>query len=220
MNLLIFIISLIGLSKLLLVNGQIKCDLILDITFLIDSSGSLTPNEFIKEKIFVDRLVRRLNVEAKVREAHVGLISFSEVPYTYQIYVPNTQFIDMVSNKIKSLPYMGRSTSLVSALREARTKVFKENRGGSTTPRIAVMLSDGSGNEMLDEIKFEAKQLKDSQVHLFVVGVGQNVKNETLNSLASQPTLFYVNDINDFHSLIKSINKVTQDNCGGVNGLI
>jgi Mg-chelatase subunit ChlD len=217
MNLLIFIISLIGLKKLLLVNGQSKCDIILDITFLIDSSGSLAPNEFIKEKIFVDRLVRRLNVEAKVREAYVGLISFSEVPYTYQIYVPNTQFIDMVSNKIKSLPYMGRSTSLVGALREARTKVFTENRGA---PRIAVMISDGSGNEMLDEIKFEAKQLKDSKVHLFVVAVGQNVKNETLNSLASQPTPFYVNDINDFHSLMKSINKVTQDNCSGVNGLI
>ena len=218
MKILILIFSLLCVKQLLLVNGQNKCNLILDLTFLIDSSGSLTPNEFIQEKIFVDRIVRRLNVEAKVREAYIGLISFSEVPYTYQIYVPNTQFIDMVSNRVKSLPYMGRSTALASALRDARMNVFKEIRGVST-PKIAVLISDGSGNETPDEIKLEAKQLKDNQVHLFVVGVGKNVKNETLNALASQSTSFYINDINDFHSLVKSINRVTQDSCG-INGLV
>ena len=218
MKILILIFSLLWVKQLLLVNGQNKCNVILDLTFLIDSSGSLTPNEFIQEKIFVDRIVRRLNVEAKVREAYIGLISFSEVPYTYQIYVPNTQFIDMVSNRVKSLPYMGRSTALTSALRDARINVFKESRGVST-PKIAVLISDGSGNETPDEIKLEAKQLKDNQVHLFVVGVGKNVKNETLNALASQSTSFYINDINDFHSLVESINRVTQESCG-INGLV
>jgi Mg-chelatase subunit ChlD len=218
MKILIPIFFLLWVKQLLLVNGQNKCNLILDLTFLIDSSGSLTPNEFIQEKIFVDRIVRRLNVEAKVREAYIGLISFSEVPYTYQIYVPNTQFIDMVSNRVKSLPYMGRSTALASALRDARMNVFREIRG-VTTPRIAVLISDGSGNETPDEIKLEAKLLKDNHVHLFVVGVGKNVKNETLNAIASQSTSFYINDINDFHSVLKSINRVTQDSCG-INGLV
>ena len=125
----------------------------------------------------------------------------------------------MVSNKIKSLPYIGRSTSLAGALKEARTKVFKENRS-VLTPRIAVLLSDGLGNETPDEIKLEATQLKEAGVELFVVGVGKHVKNETLNALASQPTSLYVHDINDFHSLVKSINKVTQDSCNGINGLI
>ena len=194
-----------------------KCDIILDLTFIIDSSGSVTPYEFQQAKLYVDRLVKRLNVEPTFQEAHVGIISFAESAYTYQVYVPNSQYIDMLSNRVKSLPYLGRSTALTKALNDAKEKIFKENRG-QFTPRIVVLLTDGSGNEKPDEIKLEAKKLKeDSNVHLFVIGIGKQIKYDMLESMASEPKDFYVKSSNSFHALMQSINNLTQASCN-VNG--
>ncbi len=196
-----------------------KCDVILDLTFILDSSGSLKPDEFKQAKTFVDRLVKRLNVQAKIHESYIGIISFADVAYTYQFYVPNTQYIDLVSNMIKSLPYIGRSTALTTALEDAKLKVFQEKRG-QFTPRIVVLLTDGSGNETPDEIKLAAKQLKeDGQVHLFVVAIGKDVKHEMIEVIASEPVSFYIIDFNNFHSLIESINKLTQISCSS-NGFL
>ncbi|CAF0984793.1 unnamed protein product [Brachionus calyciflorus] len=190
---------------------QVKqCPVVLDLVMILDSSGSIKPVEFDQIKKSLIRIFDSLDV--KDQELYAALINFSDKLTVSQFYVPNDEYKFLLQNKIASMPYFGRSTSLESALKHARTQLFATDKG-ALTPKVVILFTDGIPNENLDQIRFETDQLKSDNVHLFVIGYGENLHHEALDVIASEPLDIYKLNVNEIKFLKEKINDITISTC-------
>lgn len=90
-----------------------------------------------------------------------------------------------------------------------RTSVFNQGNGNRAwAPDVAILVTDGEANR--DEFKTvpEAVRSKQQGINMIVIGVGNRVKREEVEAIASQPlteTLFFVNSFDDLHRIERDV---------------
>lgn len=183
-----------------------------DIGFAVDASRSVRGGGFRKSKDFIKFVLQRFKISES--GIHVGLIRFStsaRVIFDFDDYY-TTQDINAA---IDSMSYEKGGTNTARALRLARYKLFQEKPLGSSRPLIPkflVMLTDGISSDSRLTAR-EAKALKDSGVHIIVVGVGRNLAKKELISMASSPQDIIT--ATSFKALHKIVAVAKEKVCGG-----
>uniref|UniRef100_A0A3B3BEU0 VWFA domain-containing protein n=1 Tax=Oryzias melastigma TaxID=30732 RepID=A0A3B3BEU0_ORYME len=163
----------------------LKCenDLVGDIVFLVDSSGSIGSENFDLIKEFLKSIIKGLDIgPQKIR---VGLAQYSR-KFHPEFGLKDNEDKESLLNKVNQMYYRKGKTWTGEALDSIRTRYFTElegSRAGERVPQIAVLITDGGSSDNVEE---PAWRLRNHGVLVFCIGV--EMKNQTkLETIASPP---------------------------------
>ncbi|XP_035225013.1 sushi, von Willebrand factor type A, EGF and pentraxin domain-containing protein 1-like, partial [Stegodyphus dumicola] len=170
-----------------------------DVVFLLDESGSIGAERFEHVKLFTELIVRRLPVSSEY--TRVAIVTFATEPRTHVNYIRDSLGNNMCTllRSIKHIDYAAEWTHTKEAMIEARN-ILRSARLNST--KIIILLTDGQSNDGHNPVSV-AKELKNSGVIIFSVGVAE-VNVEEVKEVATSLDHMYI--LSDF-SYIETVNK-------------
>ncbi|XP_019581529.2 collagen alpha-6(VI) chain [Rhinolophus sinicus] len=157
-----------------------------DIMFLVDSSGSIGSQNFIKMKTFMKNLVNKTQIGAD--RVQVGVVQFSNINKE-EFQLDKYTFQSKIADAIDQMEYIGDTTLTGSALTFV-AQYFSPNKGARPNVRkFLILITDG---EAQDIVKGPAVALRQEGVIIYSVGVfGANVTQ--LEEISGRPEMvFYV----------------------------
>ncbi|XP_025106489.1 collagen alpha-3(VI) chain-like isoform X11 [Pomacea canaliculata] len=179
----------------------VTCDSTGDVTFILDSSGSVGEENFDRLRNFTIAAVRDLEIDNGF--FRVAVVTFSDSA-TVNFYL-NTYFNKQeIINAIRSIPYDYGYTHTAHALRRTRTEIYNVLNGDrATVPNLVVIVTDGESNINPQETLPEAARIKRDGTTIITVAVGLS-SNAELTGLTSPPVsenLIYVDDYEALYRL-------------------
>ncbi|KAB0363740.1 hypothetical protein FD754_007896, partial [Muntiacus muntjak] len=157
-----------------------------DIMFLVDSSGSIGLENFIKMKTFMKNLVSKSQIRAD--RVQIGVVQFSDVnKEEFQLNRYTSQ--EEISDAIDRMAHIGETTLTGSAL-TFMSQYFSPAKGARPNVRkFLILITDG---EAQDIVKDPAVALREEGIIIYSVGVfGSNVTQ--LEEISGRPEMvFYV----------------------------
>ncbi len=207
----ILLVCLLGFSDY--VHGQKECDSVIDLTLMVDSSGSITPTDFERGKKALIDLVSRLNVA--VKKAGVAIINYaSDVSLVGETNVFEFDKPNLLQ-QIAALPRLGTNTSTGNAL--ALAKLYCEAKCRDLSegiPRIFAIFTDGHSNEGQPAIA-AANAIRNAPIEgtIFAVGIGNIGKIGQAELLGIAGDSEYVMNIDSYLDLARVTNAITMKMC-------
>ena len=196
------------------VQGQTnKCEAFIDLTLIIDSSGSVSPPDFEEGKKALLDLVSRLNVGTE--KAGVAIINFASTasldgrPDAYEF--DRTELMDQIA----ALPHLATNTATGDALALAKSYCDARCRPiARAVPRVFAIFTDGHSNEGRPAIPAaDALRASPTEGTVFAVGIG-NIGPDgdaELRGIAGDPA--YVMNIASYLDLARVTNAITTKMC-------
>ena len=186
------------------------CDNTIDVAFLLDSSGSLTPTEFQQSKDFVGTVADsflKSNLGSRV-----GLIQFSIVPTVNVWLSERLSYLDF-RRKLNQVRYQGGFTRLDRALSRAAEKFSTGDVSESHIPKVLIVLTDGVNTDAPDAVAFDTAvaPLHQAGVRVFVVSTGDEKGRENLYLLTQREEDLY--DVRNYDDLSLQLRRLSQDSC-------
>jgi len=160
---------------------KIKCNAIADVGFILDSSGSLA-GSYNFEKDFLKSLAAAFGISKNGPRASV--ITFSLIA---ELTIKFNEYFDIASfnDAVDAIPLMGRSTRIDRALRTAQNHMFQARNGArGNTPKILILLTDGSQTQGGENPADISKTLRQTGIHVIVVGIGSGINKAELVEIA------------------------------------
>ncbi|XP_061443606.1 collagen alpha-6(VI) chain-like isoform X2 [Rhineura floridana] len=157
-----------------------------DVMFLVDSSGSISPDDFAKMQIFMMELVNKSDIGRD--QMCVGAVQFSgttEESFPLNKYSTKSSIIEAIG----SMSLIG-TTTLTGAALQFVSDYFEPAKGGrSAVNKVLILITDG---EAQDEVKTPATALRDKGITIYSVGVF-NANKTQLEEISGKPEkVFYV----------------------------
>ena len=129
----------------------IACNQALDIGFVIDSSDSVTLDDYNLCLLFVADLAKYFKVSQK--GTHFGAIVYSSTPQLQFSFADSNYYkTKRLEDTIKSFPYLAEGTRTDLALTLANMELFSE-QGGDRPDKsdVLVVVTDGKTNPSLSQ---------------------------------------------------------------------
>ncbi|KAK2909653.1 collagen alpha-6(VI) chain-like isoform X2 [Channa argus] len=163
-----------------------------DLIFLIDSSGSIYPQDYTKMKEFMKAVISKSNIGNK--EVHVGVLQFStdrDLVFRLNRYYSKEE----MSTAIDAMQQLGGGTHTGEAITEV-SRYFDATEGGRPHLRQRlVVITDG---EAQDEVKGPAEALRAKGVLVYAIGV-VDANTTQLLEISGSPDRMYAE--RDFDAL-------------------
>nr|XP_033497526.1 collagen alpha-6(VI) chain-like isoform X1 [Epinephelus lanceolatus] len=175
-----------------------------DLLFLIDSSGSIYPQDYNKMKEFMKSVISRSIIGQN--EVHVGVMQFSA---TQQLAFPLNRYYskEEMSQAIDGMQQIGGGTHTGGAITDV-SQYFDANRGGRPGMRQRlVVITDG---EAQDEVKGPAEALRAKGVVIYAIGV-VDANTTQLLEISGSPNRMYAES--DFDALKDLESQVAMELC-------
>ena len=165
---------------------SVQCNKRADIAFVIDSSSSIWPPNFVTQRHFVYDVLDLFDISPT--KTQVAALSYS-TPIKPEFQFNTYQTKDDVLVATQSIEQTkGDSTRTYRAIRYMNNVMFSsENGARSNVFKIAIVMTDGETNPgtdgySLEEAKKmtlqEAQRAKDSGIYLIAIGVGDKVTDK------------------------------------------
>ncbi|EMP31557.1 Collagen alpha-6(VI) chain, partial [Chelonia mydas] len=167
-------------------SGEACKEMTADIMFLVDSSGSIGPENFLKMKNFMRELVNKSDISAD--RVQVGVIQFSgtnKEEFQLDRYSSKSD----IFSAIDRMSLIGETTLTGSALTFV-ADYFKPPKGARpAVKKILILITDG---EAQDEVKSPARDLRDQGVVIYSIGVFNANKTQLEEISGKRELVFYV----------------------------
>ena len=154
----------------------------IDLVIALDESGSVGRSNFNTMKAFIKRIVSHFVVSYSA--TRVALVTWSTsvtLEFDFDEHVNN----DGVNNGIDNVVYNGGLTATGDALHLIRTSLFSQS--SSRAKKVLFIITDGRSNRQTHDPATQARLLKNRGVEIFAFGIGNNINEVELTSLASTP---------------------------------
>ena len=167
-----------------------KCQVVIDVGFILDSSGSLR-NNYEQEKEFLKSLAKTFGVSSNGSRA--GVVTFSYFS-KHSIKLSDHSDIASFNRAVDKIPLMGSTTRIDKALRLAQKELFSLGNGGRVdVPKLLILLTDGTqtqdaGAEDPGDI---AEELRANGINILVVGIGRGINETELTHIAGEEKSVY-----------------------------
>ncbi|XP_065072057.1 LOW QUALITY PROTEIN: uncharacterized protein LOC135696557 [Rhopilema esculentum] len=168
-------------------NEARNCATVLDIAFIVDSSGSILPKDYQLQKDFIKTIAQENGLSEN--GTHIGLVLFSQfasVPIKFNDYYVLEEF----KEGVQLLAHKYSVTRIDEGLKAAYDKLFTKGYGArENAHRVAFLLTDGAQTESEGFIDpaIAALTLKAIGVKLLAVGIGSGAKREQLEVITGDP---------------------------------
>jgi len=197
-----------------------KCDdKLVDICFLIDSSGSINERtHWVTIKHFVRTLADRFSISET--GAHGAVVVFSDFIKDKKAF---TKVVLRLNNKLDAtdfgekvieIPYIGYRTRMDLGFKLVEEEVFVPKHGAraKNVKKIVVLITDGKQNPAKFDPVAASQKLYDDGVNIYAVGIGNGVNMAQLERITRHPHRVF--PASDFNSLankgfVKNVTKTT-----------
>ncbi|XP_043959271.1 integrin alpha-M-like [Gambusia affinis] len=178
-----------------------ECRTQADIAFLLDGSGSVAPDDFIRMKIFVKNLIKTF----VGRDTQFAISQFSYFPTTH--YYFNTLSTSNWESEIDNINQLGGGTNTARAIQNVVDDVFSPQKGSrSNVKRILIVITDGESHDR-QNLPAATQSADRKNILRFAIGVGNAFTStsakEELIEIASQPADNFVFQVGSFDALDK-----------------
>ena len=158
----------------------------------MDTSGSISKDDFVKQKEFVNRLVTSFGFENR----RYGIVLFSflaEMPIKFTDY----NRLETFKAAVLKLPQARSITRIDRGLLLAQHKLFtKEGGHRPNANKVLFLLTDGSQTYSSDVVNntLISKNLRYSGTEFLVLGIGKGVNEKELTNIAGGKEMVYIVD--------------------------
>ncbi|CAH1788338.1 unnamed protein product [Owenia fusiformis] len=183
-----------------------------DVAFVIDSSGSITADNFIKVKEFVNSVVAYLDIGSET--IHVGVISFSDIARV-EFNLNAFSTAEDVVNAINGITQLNDGTKTNLGLDLLTTELFTVSNGDRLgVPNLAVVVTDGQSNDLALTTD-SAASVQAAGIQVFAIGIGDmnSLNTDELNIIASDPDYAHMYIIENFDLLANISKDVASSTC-------
>jgi len=162
------------------------CSGLLDLVFVLDSSGSITSARFNIVKEMVISIINELDV--RMDGTRIGLIYWSNDAFVAFNMNDFGQVKQDVVEAIRRVPFRGNWTHTEAALGLVHSWAFKPPQGDrSGVPNVAAVVSDGNSNVFAELTSVQAAVCRANGIRMVAVGLGELVNVAELSMIASRP---------------------------------
>ncbi|XP_071109908.1 cartilage matrix protein-like [Haliotis cracherodii] len=175
-----------------------------DVVFVIDTSTSIWPldfNQYVRP--FVRDVVRMFDIGAAPSQTRVGVVTYSD-EYNPQFDLGTYLTRDTLEHAIENIVFTGGSTFTSKALQYVTDDMFRlENGARPEAASVIILLTDGK-SRFPTVTRVEAERARSKGAHIFAIGVGDEVDEMELRSVADNPDsqfMFHVKDYTALHSI-------------------
>jgi len=176
----------------------------IDLTFLIDGSGSVGSSHFDMTKEFLKDVITHLDVS--VDSTHVNIIQYS---HYYDAVVLNATSKANLLQTVNDIKFHdGSTTRTGGAISFAAQVVFTPQVSRQNVTHVFVVMTDGKAQ---DDFATPIAALHAMGIDTIAVGVGSGVDMSELAAIASEPA--NVHSSPDFASLKKLQEQLTEEIC-------
>ena len=168
--------------------------------------------DFDKQLQFVNDVIGSFEIsEDRVR---VGVASFS---YRYKQQIPLGAYNDKeyLQAAVENIRQSLGGTYTYDALDGVRTQGLNPKIVRPDISKIAIVMTDGE-SYFPDRTAAAAKKLKEAGVNVFAVGIGDQVNNDELKSIASEPTEQYLFNVGSYELLDEIKEELAMGACEGM----
>ncbi|KAM3929211.1 collagen alpha-6(VI) chain [Leptodactylus fuscus] len=174
-----------------------------DIVFVMDSSGSISTEQYDTMKKFITSFVDKSVVGPN--NVQFGALKYSDDPHKL-FYLKEHYNKQEIITYIQNDPAIGGNTYTAEALEFAKT-YFTEKQGSRQrrgVPQYLIVITDGESHDSakLDET---SKQLEDSGIIIYAIGVAQAQTEELKTMAGTKGKWFFVENFDGLSGIFKNI---------------
>ena len=184
-----------------------KCQAQLDLIFLLDASGSVGSDNYIKEKEFIKIVTSRYELGITSQAA---VIAFSWKAYIAVPLGANNTALSFAS-AVDNIPYDASSTRIDLALRLSYNEYFSSEESNKTQ-KLVVLLTDGKQTNSSSYIPIEdtVKLLRSKAARIFAVTIGNFIDMSAMRTITEEDDhIFQATEFNDLVAKADSIAKTS-----------
>ncbi|CAF0728468.1 unnamed protein product [Adineta steineri] len=193
-----------------------RCDRLIDLYLVLDSSGSIPQPVFQQAKEAMKEIIQRLDVgPKKVMVTVVNYGSTVEVPVELAS-IPITEItVSRILTQIDNIKYIGSGTATGDALwkvyeRCVTLKKCRDLHFGAS--RTILVFTDGQSNTGRPILAAKTDLFVKGKAEIFAVGIGNGIQDAELLTIATNEK--YVRHFKDYVQLLQEINFITLEACG------
>ncbi|XP_032218274.2 uncharacterized protein LOC116601510 isoform X2 [Nematostella vectensis] len=186
----------------------------IDVVYLMDTSGSISQDDYRREKQFVKDLARIFRVGDEA--SHASAIIYNDDAHV-QSKLGEHRSTEAFSKSVDAIPYLHGRTRIDRGLEEA-TKMFKSAREGVS--KVLIVLTDGRQTPDPDAIPLDqaSQPLKNDGVDIYAVGVGSKIDEKELHQIASKDSNVFT--VDSFSALLGESQTIARRACDYVTGKV
>uniref|UniRef100_A0A8C7P674 VWFA domain-containing protein n=1 Tax=Oncorhynchus mykiss TaxID=8022 RepID=A0A8C7P674_ONCMY len=177
---------------------------IVDLVFLFDGSGSMTKEEFDKNKGFINNIMTTLK-NSSIKFAAVQFSTNTRTVFNFRDYQEGRAL-----TKLWKEEHMANLTNTHKAIDFVLKNIFENQAAGATADATKVLVIITDGNPSDTDKRFNSIERSDKKnIIRFVIGV-KNVDLTKLKSLASEPkenNTFLIQDYNGLKGILDNFQK-------------
>lgn len=183
-----------------------ECSEDADLAFVVDTSGSISDENFKKQKDFIKVLAS--SFDPILAEHQLGLISYSsdaQMEVSFQDKADRKEF----EQAVDLIPHTKGRTRLDKALKLASSRLFTASEGSRSGKRkIMIILTDGRQSQDPDTVPLQKAVLPLRQlgVRIYTVAIGDEVDLKELYQVTERnEDVFPVSDFDDLANMANDI---------------
>ncbi|XP_051910160.1 collagen alpha-1(XXI) chain [Hippocampus zosterae] len=179
-----------------------------DLVFIVDGSWSVGVADFETAKQWLINITSQFDISSHYTQ--VAVIQYSD---THRLEIPlgKQQSAAELIKAIRGIKYMGGNTQTGRAIKFAVDHVFSTSqRASQVKNRIAVVVTDGKSQDDVVDASIEARA---QSITVFAVGVGSEITNSELISIANKPSSTYVLYAEDYTTIDRIRDSMEQKLC-------
>ena len=196
------------------------CTRALDIHFALDASANVGQEKFEVMKNFVQAVGYKFIISET--GSHMSASVFGDEAGLMFTMASATQQEDFLT-KVDEIQYVGGLTGRMDkALNMVSNEVFTlDGFARQSVPKVLVMLTASNCDFCNEKLEKAVQPLKEQGVHVVVIPIGNNVKMDEINAMASLPPQEYVLPKASYEELLNGvfIQKVSSIICSGKPGV-
>lgn len=200
-NLMMFKANL--MAFLSLPHSECKRIEVLDVVFVIDTSGSINKDQSNTMKDFMIDLVKKANVGKN--QVQFGALRYSDDPevlfYLHDLGT-KSEVISVLQNELS----LGGNTYTAKAL-DVAGQMFTEDRGSRLhrgVPQVLIVITDGVSHDA-EKLNATAKALRDRGILVLAVGIGEANPVELLAMAGSRDKYFFVENFEGLKGILSNV---------------
>ena len=162
------------------------CDYAADLTFILDSSDSISPDDYRKQKSLIISIARSFGISYNTSRAAVILYSDSA---SVHFQLGDSSSTREFEKAVHKMPHKKGPATIEKAFDVAITDVLPYGRAG--IPQIAFVVTNGkhASEEGLKALDVSSTQLRSTGVKVISLGVGRKVDSNELRLMVNDEEL-------------------------------
>ncbi|XP_061172925.1 cartilage matrix protein-like [Saccostrea echinata] len=179
-----------------------------DILFVVDSSSSIWPLHFQDILNFIQKVIGLFDVNDD--KNRIGIIIYSD-EVTPVLHLDNQLNSNELKKRVSNIQQLKGGTETGNALKYARENEFKGKYERKTVAKkVIILLTDGQSIKPKDTLE-EATQLKNENITVFAIGIGNRTDKEELKAIATSARHQY--SLQDYNALSTIKNMLVVKTC-------